>query len=107
MTGFDPYYDDYSHPVRHVRWCDCTGCVEMWGEARQRGLPKRKPNQRRKPRRMFIIRSAWQHVPFTEDWVELINTIQHHQVQVRVWMDHYRSTYEHPETTQECLISIE
>jgi hypothetical protein len=97
---FDPYYDDYSHPTRHDRWCYCTGCLDMWEEARQRGLPKRKST-------VSTARESWQRVVHVHDWVELFNTIQHHQVQVRVWMDYYRSTYEGPETTQVCLISLE
>ncbi len=50
---FDPYYDDYSHPSRHLRWCMCAGCREMWGGRRRQGLPERKsggprdPSQRR------------------------------------------------------------
>jgi len=72
----------------------------MWEEARHRGLPKRKPT-------VSTARESWQRVVYVHDWVELFNTIQHHQVQVRVWMDHYRSTYEGPETTQERLTSIE
>jgi hypothetical protein len=100
MTRYDPYYDDYSHPVRHERWCKCTGCVQMWGEARQRGLPKRKS-------RVSTARESWQRVVGFHDWVELFNTVQHHQLQVRVWMDHYRSTYDAPHTTQERLDSLE
>jgi len=43
---FDPYYDDYSHPSRHISGCRCTGCRQMWGEAWHRVTPKRKSGDR-------------------------------------------------------------
>ena len=54
----------------------------------------------RKPRPPPAAIGVWQHVVHTYDWVELFTTIDHRQRQVKVWMDHYRSTYEWPEATQ-------
>jgi len=66
--------------------CYCPNCDllhdirMMWyhGEAWHRDTPKRKP------RRVGLIRAAWQHVHGCEDWVYPIHTLDHHQRMVRI-----------------------
>ena len=93
--------------------CSCPSCVGVVradyyitspyynGEAWHRDIPKRKP------RRISLIRSAWQHVIDFEDWVGPIHTIMHHQLLCRYEMDRYRYQYVAPDTTQGRLTSIE
>jgi len=65
------------------------------GKAWHRGLPKRKP------RRIRLISSAWQHVIDFEDWVLPIHTIACDQSSVRYGFHHLRRWGDQPpETTQ-------
>ena len=89
--------------------CSCPNCDPlhdiriMWyhGEAWHRDIPKRKP------RRVGLIRAAWQHVHGCEDWVYPIHTLDHHQRMVRILADRNLSAYVATPTTQERLTSIE
>jgi len=90
--------------------CRCPNCDPlhdiriMWyhGEAWHRDIPKRKP------RRVGLIRAAWQHVHEYEDWVYPIHTIACAQSSVRYGFHQLRRWGDLPtDTTQERLISIE
>ena len=93
--------------------CSCPSCVgtvlaEYYitspyynGEAWHRDIPKRKP------RRISLIRSAWQHVIDFEEWVYPIHTLDHHQRMVRILAARDLAAYVATDTTQVRLISIE
>ena len=94
--------------------CSCPNCVgipraEYYitspyynGEAWHRDIPKRKP------RRLVLIRDAWQHVIDFEDWIYPIHTISYGQTDVQYGFHRLRRWGDQPsETTQERLTSIE
>ena len=73
------------------------------GKAWRQGKP-----EQRKPRRRALISAAWQHVIDFEDWVLPIHTISYGQTDVRYGFHRLRRWGDQPpETTQECLTSIE
>ena len=86
--------------------CSCPSCVgiprsEYYatspyynGEAWHRDIPKRKP------RRVVLIRSAWQHVIDFEEWVYPIHTLDHHQRLVRILAARNLAAYVATDTTQ-------
>jgi len=62
---------------------------------------------KRKPRRLALIRDAWQHVRDYEDWIYPIHTLDHHQRLVRIISSRYRASYVATETKQGRLGSID
>ena len=89
--------------------CYCPNCDPlhdiriMWyhGEAWHRDTPKRKP------RRITLLRAAWQHVPVCVDWVYPMHTILHGQYMIRLDAARGRASYAAPRTTQGRLGSID
>ena len=93
--------------------CSCPSCVgipraEYYltspyynGEAWHRDIPKRKP------RRIVLIRDAWQHVRDYEDWIYPIHTLDHHQRLVRILATRARASYVATETEQGRLSSLD
>ena len=89
------------------RDCSCPSCVgiprsEYYltspyynGEAWHRDIPKRKP------RRLALIRDAWQHVRDHEDWIYPIHTIAHEQEMLRLDFYHLRRWGEMPSETEQ------
>jgi hypothetical protein len=73
----------------------------VFGEAWRQGKP-----EERKSRRIFLIRSAWQHVVDFEDWIYPIHTIAHEQEMIVHDFYRLRRWGDRPQETTQVRLSL-